>query len=323
MRVVVTGGTGFIGATLVSALLRDGHAVAVLTRRPAAVPPGAEAVAWDARSAGAWRRALAGADAVVNLAGESIAARRWTPAQRQRILESRVAATRALVEALAGASPRPRVLVSGSAVGYYGPRGDEEVTEADPPGDDFLARVCVAWEAEARRAEGFGVRVALLRTGVVLGRGGGVLPRFLLPFRLFVGGPLGHGRQWLPWIHLDDLVRLIRFLLEHDDAVGPFNGTAPRPVRQEEFCRTLARVLRRPCWLRVPAPLLRLTLGELADALILSGQRAVPARASQLGFRFHHPELEGALRHLLGRGGSDAEPPQGAGADVPAGGERP
>lgn len=300
MRVVVAGGTGFIGSALVETLRRDGHEVVVLTRRAGlSLPEGVRAEAWDARTPGPWRRVLAGADAVVNLAGESIAARRWTPAQKRRILESRVHATRALVDALAEAEPRPRVLVGGSAVGYYGPRGDEEVTEAEPAGDDFLARVCVAWEQEARRAEDLGVRVALLRTGVVLGRGGGALPRLVLPFRLFLGGPLGSGRQWVPWIHRDDLVDLIRFLIGRPDAAGPFNGTAPRPVTQAELCRALAAVLRRPCWLPAPAPLLRLALGEMADALLLSGQRAVPARAQALGFRFRYPDVADALRDLL------------------------
>ncbi|PZN10023.1 MAG: TIGR01777 family protein, partial [Bacillota bacterium] len=223
-------------------------------------------------------------------------------AQKERILQSRLRATRALVQAMEAAQRPPRLLLSGSAVGYYGPRGDEVVTETGRPGTDFLSRVSVAWEEEARRAEAAGVRVALLRTGVVLAREGGALPRLVLPFRFFAGGPLGSGRQWVPWIHLDDLVDLITFLLGSDDAAGPYNGTAPEPVTNREFARVLGRVLGRPAWLPAPAPALRLVLGEMADALLLSGQRAVPERALAAGFRFRYPDLEKALRHLLGRG---------------------
>jgi uncharacterized protein (TIGR01777 family) len=199
------------------------------------------------------------------------------------------------------AARRPAVLVSGSAVGYYGDGGDRELTEEAGPGSDFLARVCVAWEGEARRAEALGLRVVLLRTGMVLAQDGGALPRMLLPFRLFLGGPLGSGAQWMSWIHRDDLVGLIRFLLEMPDARGPFNGVAPRPVTNREFSRVAGRVLGRPSWLPAPPALLRLALGEMADALLLAGQRAVPARALALGYRFRYAELEPALRAVLGR----------------------
>lgn len=314
MLVVVTGGTGLIGTALCRRLVEQGHDVVVLTRRPgAAVPAGVRVVPWTAEpveGAGeegvpgearpAWWEAVDGADAVVNLAGESIAARRWSPAQKERILQSRLRATRALVQAMAAARRPPRLMLSGSAVGYYGPRGDEIVTETAGPGTDFLSRVCVAWEEEARRAEALGIRVACLRTGLVLAREGGALPRLVLPFRLFAGGPMGSGRQWMPWIHLDDLVELILFLLSREDAAGPYNGTAPEPVTSREFARILGRVLGRPAWIPAPAPALRLVLGEMADALLLSGQRAVPERALAAGFRFRHPELEDALRDLLG-----------------------
>ena len=255
---------------------------------PGAGPPG-------------WWQALDGAGAVVNLAGESIAAGRWTPRQKERILQSRIRATRALVQGIAAVANKPAVLVSGSAVGYYGPRGDEELDEGAPPGDDFLARVCVAWEGEARRAAEEGVRVALVRTGLVLAARGGALPRLVLPFRLGAGGPLGSGRQWMPWIHLDDLVELFVFLIQGEGLEGPFNGTAPQPVTNRQFARTLGRVLGRPSWLPAPAAALRLALGEMADALLLSGQRAVPRRALEAGFRFRFPELEPALRDLLAR----------------------
>ncbi|HEY3316032.1 MAG TPA: TIGR01777 family oxidoreductase [Bacillota bacterium] len=317
MKVAVAGGTGFIGWALCGEWAAAGHEVAVLTRRrDIAVPRGVRAVTWTAeprfedaatagggpvsRPPGDWWPEVDGADAVVNLNGEPIAGRRWNAGQKQRILQSRVRATRALVEAMAHARRPPRLLINGSAVGYYGPRGDEPATERDGSGSDFLSRVCVAWEGEARRAEDLGVRVVLLRTGLVLSGDGGALQPMLLPFRLFIGGPLGSGRQWVPWIHRADLVGLIRFLLERDDAGGPYNGTAPNPVTNGDFCRTIARLLGRPCWLPVPAPALGLVLGEMADALFLRGQRALPERALQAGFAFRYRELEPALRDILG-----------------------
>ena len=243
---------------------------------------------------------LEGADVVINLAGESIAARRWNPAQKRRIRESRLHATGALVEAISRCQAPPKVLISGSAVGYYGPCGDETVTEQFSPGRDFLSEVCRQWEDEALRAEGYGVRVVLLRTGLVLGRHGGALPRMLLPFRLFLGGPLGSGRQWVSWIHIEDVVGLIRYLMEHPHASGPFNVTAPEPRRNREFCCIVARVLHRPCWFPAPAPALRLVLGEMADALLLSGQKAIPQRALDLGYNFRYVDLARALEDLLG-----------------------
>lgn len=315
MKIVIAGGTGFIGQALTRALLDGGHEVAVFTRTGASrLPPGVKAVRWPADnwpedgSAGAgglssqapWMESLMGAEAVVNLAGESIAAKRWTPEQKQRIRDSRVKSTRTLADALERLSHPPRILVSGSAVGYYGPGGDEELDETAPPGNDFLSRVCREWECEAKRAEALGGRVVLLRTGLVLGPNGGALPKMLLPFRLFAGGPVGSGRQWMPWIHLDDLISLIRCVLENDQARGPVNGTAPAPVTNREFSRTLGQVLRRPSWLPAPAFALRLILGEMAEALLLSGQRAVPKKALELGFGFQYPELEPALRNILG-----------------------
>lgn len=318
MRLVISGGTGLIGSALARRLQEDGHEVVILTRS-AAVPAaggGGSAGVGDGRRRYVpwtaapirpgepeppWWAAVAGAAAVVNLAGESIAAGRWTPRRKERIRESRLQATRALVQAIEAVEPRPAVLVSGSAVGYYGPRGDEVVDEATPAGDDFLSRVCVAWEAEARKAAASGVRVVLVRTGLVFAREGGALPRLVLPFRLGAGGPLGGGRQWMPWIHLDDLVALLAFLLEGPGLEGPFNGTAPNPVTNRDFARSLGKMLHRPSWLPAPAFALRLALGEMADALLLSGQRAVPRRAEQAGFRFRFPEVEPALRDLLSR----------------------
>jgi uncharacterized protein (TIGR01777 family) len=236
--------------------------------------------------------------AVVHLAGENIAAGRWTDARKRRIRESRVKSSRAVAEAIEEAADKPRVLLQGSAVGYYGPRGDEVVSEEEPPGEDFLARVCVEWEASTAGVESLGVRRAVLRTGVVLSTEGGALPKMLLPFRLFAGGPVGSGRQCFPWIHIADEVGAIRFLLENDRASGPFNLTAPEPITNRQFSRVLGEVLHRPSLLPAPAFALRLALGEMAD-MLLNGQRAVPSQLQELGYTFRFPEAEAALRDLL------------------------
>jgi uncharacterized protein (TIGR01777 family) len=234
----------------------------------------------------------------VNLAGESIAGSRWSNARKQHILDSRVQATRTLADAIAGASRPPPVFVSGSAVGYYGPRGDEVVTETQPPGSDFLARVCTAWEAEATRAASV-TRVVCMRTGLVIENGGGALPRMVLPFKFGIGGPLGSGRQYMPWIHRDDWVALVRWTMATAAADGPINATAPNPVTNTEFSRALGRALHRPAFMPAPGFALRLALGEMADALLLSGQRVVPAKAEQLGFRFRFTHLDDALRAIF------------------------
>ncbi len=304
MHVIITGGTGLIGRALAHSLAGDGHQVTVLSRSPERhrdFPPGVALVAWDGRTAQGWGDRVDTADAIVNLAGESIAAGRWTPERKRRIRESRVNAGQAVVEAVRAAANPPQVVVQASAVGYYGPRGDEPVTEETPPGSDFLAQVCVAWEASTAPVEELGVRRAVIRTGVVLSTRGGALPRMLLPFRLFLGGPLGSGRQYLPWIHVDDQVGAIRFLLEHPEAQGPFNLCAPNPVTNREFCRILGQVLGRPSWMPAPAPVLRLLLGEMAMVL-LEGQRALPRRLQEIGYTFRFPELRPALQDLVQRG---------------------
>ncbi|MGC8837534.1 MAG: TIGR01777 family oxidoreductase [Anaerolineae bacterium] len=306
MRVIVTGGTGLIGRALSESLATEGHEVIVLSRDPARaqdLPEGVQAVRWDARTAEGWSHLADGAGAIVNLAGASIAGegllpKRWTPARKDLIRRSRLQAGRAVVEAVARARAKPRVVIQASGIGYYGPRGDEVVTEAEPPGRDFLARVALEWEASTAPVEEWDVRRAVIRTAVVLSRTGGVLPLMLLPFRFFVGGPLGNGRQWISWIHIADEARAIRFLMEREDARGPFNLTAPNPVTNQEFSRVAGRVLRRPASVRAPAFALRLALGELAT-LLLDGQRAVPKRLQDLGFAFQFPDLEGALQDLV------------------------
>lgn len=299
MRVVISGGSGLIGRALTSDLIGKGHQVRILSRDPTRVeglPAGAEAVEWDAESAAALAPALAGADAVVQLAGASIGDGRWTDERKRLIRDSRVRSSRAIADALAVAGA-PRVLVQGSAVGYYGARGDEVLDEESPPGDDFLGRTCQEWEAASAAVVEAGVRRAVARTGVVLTAAGGALPRMALPFKLFAGGPAGDGEQWLPWIHLDDEVSALRFLIENDVASGPFNLTAPNPVTNREFSRGLGRALGRPSFMPAPAFALRLALGEMST-LVLDGQRAVPRKLKEAGFEFKFSDAEAALRAI-------------------------
>jgi uncharacterized protein (TIGR01777 family) len=300
MRLVIAGGTGFIGSALCARLREDNHSLVMLARAQAPKPGAAKEqwVTWDPIAAKAPVEAVEGADGIINLAGEPIAAKRWTAAQKERIRASRIAATRALVDAVAGAKVKPRFLINGSAVGYYGPHGDETVTEETRAGNDFLGRTCAEWEGAARKAESYGLRVVLLRTGIVLGRGGGALSKMVPPFKFFAGGPLGRGAQWMPWIHLEDEVGLLLFLVENENARGPFNGTAPNPATMKEFCRALGRVLGRPSWAPVPAFALRLLLGEMAE-MLLTGQRAIPQRAQALGYKFRYPNLQDALHACL------------------------
>lgn len=304
MNVVVVGGTGFLGRPLVETLIARGDEVTVLSRGAADTRPvGARTLQWlgDGANDHEWRRTVAAADTVVNLAGASLADRRWSPSHKERILQSRLAATAALVAAMADGAAHPRTLVSASAVGYYGARGEDPISDADPvpPGNDFLADVCVAWEAEARKAETLGARVVLLRTGLVLANDGGALPRLALPFRLYVGGPLGNGRQWMPWIHREDAVSLIRHFIDQRDLAGPFHVTSPEPVTNRTFARALGRVLGRPSFVPSPALGLRIALGEMADALLLAGQRAVPDRALRSGFAYRYVGVDRALADLF------------------------
>lgn len=296
MKLFITGGTGFIGRPLCRALAQQGHELVVVTRHAQAqLPAGTRFVSWDH---GQWEPALAEADGIINLAGESIAAHRWTPRQKLRLWESRVGLTHRLIGALSASPRKPSVLLNASAIGYYGPHGDEELTEAAGPGHDFLAQLCQAWEAEARRAEPLGLRVVRLRIGLVLAADGGALAKLLPPFRAFLGGPLGSGRQWWSWIHRDDVLGLIQWALEHPDVSGPVNLTAPQPARMREVAAALGAVLRRPAWLPAPAIALRLVVGEMAEVLV-SGQRVIPAAALQGGYAFKYPHLQQALAACL------------------------
>ncbi|HEX8067663.1 MAG TPA: TIGR01777 family oxidoreductase [Thermoleophilaceae bacterium] len=304
MRVALTGATGTIGSAVVGRLRARGDEAVVLTRDPdrARERLGGEVEAhrWAApESEPAPADALAGCDGVVNLLGEPVD-QRWTDAAKDRIRDSRVLGTRNLVAGLRAAEPRPRALVSGSASGWYGPRGDERVDETEPAADDFLARVVAAWEAEARAAGELGLRVALARTGVALSGSGGALARMLTPFRLGVGGPVAGGGQYVPWVHVDDVAGAILLCLDDDRASGPVNVSAPEPATNRELSKALGRVLRRPAVAPVPGLALRLLYGEMSS-VVTTGVRMVPARLTELGYRFEHPELEEALRSATGR----------------------
>ncbi len=302
MRVLISGGTGLIGRALTRALVDRGDEVVILSRSPqrhaAHLPQGVQLLAWDGRTPTGWGEIVNTVDAVVNLAGANIAEGRWTAARKRVIRESRLHAGHALVEAIRDATSKPHVLIQASAVGYYGPRGDEIVTEGTPPGSDFLAQLAVEWEASTREVEAWGIRRPIIRTGVVLSMEGGALPRMLPPFKLGLGGPLGSGRQWFPWIHMADEVGAILFLLDREEAHGPYNLSAPNPVRNEEFTRALGEILHRPTLFRVPAFALRLLFGEMATVL-LEGQRAIPRRLLDEGYTFRYEDVRSALRALL------------------------
>ena len=301
MHIVITGGTGLLGRALISLMQPQGHTFTVFTRDPDAqrsAMPAVQLAPWTPTQPNALARHLRGADAVVNLMGENIAAKRWDDARKQALYESRVHGSRALAAAIRLAQPRPGVLLQASAVGYYGDRGDEFLDENTPPGDDFLARLCVDWENSTATVETLGVRRAILRTGVVLSKDGGALPRLLLPIRFGLGGPLGSGKQWMPWIHIADHAAATAFLLMNANASGPFNLTAPEPVTNAEMVHAIARRLRRPAFLRAPEFALRFALGEMS-AMLLASQRVLPKRLLAAGYEFQFPTLESALDDLL------------------------
>lgn len=295
MNITITGGTGFIGRRVVARLLAEGHSVHVLGRT--APPGGVRFSAWDPAAGEPPQDSLAGADAVVYLAGEPVA-QRWTPRARRAIRASRIEGTRLLIAAASRLSQKPAVLVCASAIGIYGSRGDEVLTESSPTGQGFLADVCREWESSADLAGFLGLRVVKLRIGVVLGRGGGALARMLLPFKAGLGGRLGSGRQWMSWISVDDLVKLVRFAIEQPSLRGVVNATAPNPVTNADFTATLAAILKRPAVLPVPAFVLKTMFGQMAE-ILLGSQRVLPQAAQAAGFRFEHPHLAPALRRAL------------------------
>jgi hypothetical protein len=303
MKVMIAGGSGLIGSALTKSLLNDGHTVYILTRKPriATLPHGAQPLAWDGRTTQGWLGTFRDMDAVVNLAGSTVGAWPWSAERKREILESRVTAGQSFVRAFeqCKAVRHPKVFIQASGVGYYGPRGEEPVSEEMPAGDDFLAEVAVNWEGSTRLLDSLGVRRVVIRTSLVLDRHGGVLPLMALPVAFFAGGPLGDGKQGISWIHLRDEVRAIRFLMTNDKAFGVFNLSAPNPLSNADFLRALAGVLRRPYWLSAPSWALRLALGEMS-ALLLAGQYVLPQRLAHLGFVFDFQSVVEAFTEIYG-----------------------
>ncbi|MCU0523673.1 MAG: TIGR01777 family oxidoreductase [Elainella sp. Prado103] len=305
MKVAVTGATGLVGSRLVECLQQAGHQVLVFTRDgdrasrrfPKTAFPNLEIVPYTPLASGDWQAQISGCDGVVNLAGAPIADSRWTPERKQEIRDSRVIGTAKIVEAITQATVKPSVLINSSAIGYYGTSETACFDETSDPGQDFLAEVCQAWEAAAEPVQQSGTRLVILRTGIVLGQGGAIA-KMLLPFRLFAGGPLGTGKQWFSWVHIDDLVNLILQALTQPHLSGVFNATAPHPVRMVELSQVLGQLLKRPSWLPVPAVALELLLGDAAQ-VVLQGQQVLPKRTEASGFQFQYPQVEQALRQVL------------------------
>jgi uncharacterized protein len=305
MKVAITGATGFVGSRLVQQLYRKGHSIVVLTRNtafaqkvfPSEAFPNIEIVAYTPNTSGSWQSVIASCDGVVNLAGEPIGEGRWTPERKQEILNSRKLGTQKIVEAIANANPKPTVLINASAIGYYGTSEMATFDETNQSGNDFLAQVCQAWEAEATKVKDAGVRLVILRFGIVLGNGG-ALGKMIPPFKLFAGGPIGSGRQWFSWIHLDDLVNLIVEALTKPEIEGVYNATAPNPVRMADLSQTLGQVMNRPSWLPVPAFAIEALLGDGA-IVVLEGQQVIPKRTLETGFEYKYPNLQSALTQIL------------------------
>jgi len=300
MKIFITGGTGFVGRNLVSRLVGEGHTVTVLSRSEKALdrlPERTSIMLGDPTMVGAWQESVKGQDCIINLAGKSLFSR-WTPETKKLIRESRISTTRNIVDAIEPAKGRDVVLFNTSAVGYYGFRGDEVLTEESPPGDDFLAQVAVEWENEALRAEEKGTRVVITRFGIVLGEKGGALGQMVSIFRKYLGGPLGSGKQWFSWIHMGDLVGAFVFLMAHPEISGPVNMTSPNPIRNEELARALGKAMHRPSFLPAPGFMLKLLLGEFGSVL-LEGQRVIPRKLLDNGYVFIYPEIDGALQSLI------------------------
>jgi len=306
MRIIITGGSGLIGRGLTANLVKDGHEVIILSRTPEKVtglPQGAIAVGWDAKTAAGWGELADGAEVIVNLAGESLKGKgllpsRWTRRRKELIRQSRLDAGQAVVEALTKASRKPRLIVQASAVGFYGPHGDELVSEETAPGSDFLARTCADWEASTSEVEALGVRRIIFRTGLPLTLKGGAFPSLVLPFRLFAGNTFGDGRQFYPWIHFGDYIAAARFLIDDPKSSGPYNLSAPNPVRNKEFAYVLGRIMNRPAFFPIPRFALEIPFGAVAT-VVMHGQRMVPDRLLKAGFEFRFPDLEPALKDLM------------------------
>ena len=302
MKIAIVGATGFVGSRLVEQLLAQGDSVTILTRNPGKATsrfPKAEVVGYNPLKSGTWQQSISGCDAVVNLAGEPIAEKRWTPAQKKAILESRQLGTQKIVEAINQAEVKPQVLVSASAIGYYGTSETAKFDENSPAGADFLAEVCTAWETAAQAVTTSGTRLVILRLGIVLGENGGALGKMLAPFGAFVGGPIGSGKQWFSWIHRDDVVKLIISAIVNPKIQGVYNATAPTPVTMQDFAQTLGAVMSRPSWLPVPDFALEALLGEGA-IVVLQGQQVVPVKTLAEGFNYAYPTLKPALASILG-----------------------
>jgi len=301
MRVVITGATGFIGRALCRELHKDYQIVALsrnAERARKSIGDLAKIVRWDAKTPAGWAGEADGALAIINLAGENVASGRWSKMRKSRILQSRIDASKAVIETIKQLKNKPRVVIQASAIGYYGPREDQQLDETSMPGKGFLASVCRDVENSTEEIEGLGVRRVVIRTGIVLGRDGGALAKLITPFRFYLGGHLGSGRQWFSWIHLEDQVAAIKFLMENENLQGVFNLTAPQPVTMKEFCKILGKVLHRPAWLNVPGFAARLALGEMADEMLLAGQRVLPNRLLDTGFDFKYANAEQALNDI-------------------------
>ncbi|MEL1136585.1 TIGR01777 family oxidoreductase [Desulfitobacterium sp. THU1] len=301
MNVLIFGGTGFLGRKLTKELLSSGYKVSVISRKrqiSADKDSDVDLIEWDYKSPLSSINNVKEYEVVINFAGESIGNRRWSNSVKQEILKSRINTTRSIVNAINDGTMSPKVLINASAVGYYGFRQDEKITESEGPGQDFLAEVCQKWEAEAYKVKNDFTRVVTIRTGVVLGSQG-ALTRMVMPFKFYVGGPLGKGTQWLPWIHVEDHIRMVRFIIEHEEITGPVNGTSPAPVRMKDFSTILGEVLKKPSWFPVPEFILKIALGQMSE-MLLNGQRAIPQKISDIGFEFKFPDLRSALEEALG-----------------------
>lgn len=301
MHILITGGTGAIGRRLVDNLIEHGHVVTVISRKPfkpAILPAKINFAQWDGKTAKGWGHLVNEVNAIVNLAGAGIADGRWTDERKKLILESRINAGNAVIEAVRAAEKKPQVLIQASAVGYYGSINDQTFTESSPPGDDFLAKVCKEWEASTQPVEEMGVRRVIIRTGVVLDPKDGALPKMIMPFKFFAGGPIGNGQQWFPWIHYRDEVEAIRFLIENDSVTGPVNLTAPRPVRNRDFAWAVGKAMKRPALIPTPGTVFKVMFGEMSTVL-LDGQQAIPHRLTEAGYQFKFTDAKSALEDLL------------------------